>query len=59
MSFAANMAMRQNAIDPVESHPRAAQVVLDSFYVDDGLMGADSIEEAIKLRQEFQELFDQ
>ena len=58
-SFAANMAMRQNAIDHAESHPRATQVVLDSFYVDDGLMGADSVQEAIELRNEIQELFDQ
>ena len=58
-SFAANMAMRQNAIDHVESHPRAARVVLDSFYVDDCLMGTDSVREAIQLRQEIQELFDQ
>ena len=58
-SFAAIMAMRQNAIDHVESHPRAAQVILDSFYVDNSLTGADSIQEAIELREEIQELFDQ
>ena len=57
-SFAANMALRQNAIDHKECHPQAYQVVLKSFYVDDGLTGKDSIEEAIKLRRELQELFD-
>ena len=40
-SFAANMAVRQNAIDNKERHPLAAQAVLDSFFVDDGLTGAD------------------
>ena len=58
-SFATIMAMRQNAIDHVESHPWAAQVILDSFYVDDELKGADSIQEAIELKEEIQELFDQ
>ena len=57
-SFAANMALRQNAIDHKESHPLDYQVVLDSFYVIDGLTGADSIEDAIELRKELQELFD-
>ena len=52
------MALRQNAIDHKESHPQAYQVVLDSFYVDDGLIGAYSIEDAIELRKELQELFN-
>ena len=51
------MALKQNAIDYKESHPQAYQVVLNSFYVDDGLTGADSIDEAIKLREELQRLF--
>ena len=34
-------------------------MVLLSFYVDDGLMGADSINEAIQLRKESQNLFKQ
>ena len=53
------MALRQNAIEHMETHPQAAQVALDCFYVDDGLMGADSIDEAICLRNEVQDLFDQ
>ena len=56
-SFAANMALRRNTIDYKESHSQAYQVVLDSFYVDDGLTGADSIEDAIELRKELQQLF--
>ena len=56
-SFAANMALKQNAIDHKKSHPQAYQVVLDSFYVDDGLTGADSVDEAVALRDELQRLF--
>ena len=56
-SFAANMALRQNAIDYKESNPQAYQVVLNSFYVDDGLTGADSIDIDVKLRDELQRLF--
>ena len=56
-SFAANMALKQNAINHRESHPKAYQAVVESFYVDDGLTGDDSVDEAIKLRAELQELF--
>ena len=46
-SIAANMALRQNAINHSKSHPLAAQAVLESFYVDDRLTGADSVRKAI------------
>ena len=49
-SFAANMALKQNAINHIQSHPQAYQAVIKSFYVDDGLTGADSEDEAIRLR---------
>ena len=55
--FIAIMAMRQNALDHQRMYPLDAQAVMDSFYVDDGLDGADSIDEAIKLWDEMQELF--
>ena len=38
--FATIMAMRQNAMDH-QKYPLAAQVVMDDFYVDDGLDGAE------------------
>ena len=57
-SFAANMALKQNAINHRESHPKAYQAVLGSFYVDNGLTNADSVDEGIKLRIELQELLD-
>ena len=56
-SFAANMAMKQNALDHVKTHPLAAQAVIDSFYVDDGLIGADSISDGKRLQFELQQLF--
>ena len=56
-SFAANMSLKQNAIDFGEEYPQAAMAVNHSFYVDDGLMGADSIEEAIELQRQLQDLF--
>ena len=49
-SFTANMVIKQNA------HPQAVQVVLDSFYVDDGLTGANAIEEVKRLRKGLQDL---
>ena len=57
-SFAANMELRQSTIDCEESHPQAYQVVFDSFNVDDGLTGRDSVEDAIELRKELQQLFN-
>ena len=56
-SFAANMAVKQNALDLALEYPQAAAVVKKSFYVDDGLTRADSIQEAIKLQKQLQDLF--
>ena len=39
-------------------YPLATQAVMNDFYVDNGLDGADSIDEAIKLLSEMQELFE-
>ena len=56
-TFAANMALRQNAVDHITEFPMAAKAVLNSFYVDDGLIGADSVEEDISLQKQLQDLF--
>ena len=48
-SFAANMAVKQNALDHAMEYPLAAKSVDDSFYVDDGVTGADFIQEAVEL----------
>ena len=55
--FAANMAVKQNAIDHVSEFPLAATAVFNSFYVDDGLTGAESVSQAIKLQKQLQDLF--
>ena len=49
-SFAANMSIKQNALDFAHEFPLAAKVVDESFYVDDCLTGADTVEEAIELQ---------
>ena len=56
-SFAANMSVKQNSHDFAMEYPLAAKTVEESFYVDDGLTGADSLEGAIKLQEELQDLF--
>ena len=56
-SFAANMSVKQNAIDFALEYSHAVTAVEKSFYVDDGLTGADSIEEAIELQRQLQDLF--
>ena len=55
--FAANMAVKQNAEELKEEFPLAYQAVRDSFYVDDGLTGANDIQTAVLLRQQLQEMF--
>ena len=57
LSFAANMALRQNALNHIMTHPQAARVALEFFYLDDGLFSADTNHEAVQLRKELQELF--
>ena len=55
-SFAANMSVKQNAIDHAHDYPIATKAVEESFYVDDALTGADNIEEAICLQKQLQDL---
>ena len=56
-SFAANMSVRQNAHDHAREFPLASAAVLHSFYVDNGLVGADTLDEAIRPQEELQSLF--
>ena len=46
----------ENNLDFAVDYPKAARVVKRSFYVDDCLTGSDSIQEAIQLQHELQEL---
>lgn len=55
--FAANMAVKQNAIDLAHEYPLAAKVVEESLYVDDCLTGADDVKTAITLHGQLQNLF--
>ena len=55
-SFVVNMCLKQNALDFAQEFPLAASSVERSFYVDDGLTGADDIPTAIKLQKQLQDL---
>ena len=57
-SFTANTAMKQNTLDQQKEYFQAVKAVLESSYVNDTLTGADSIEDAVKLQTELQELCD-
>lgn len=48
--------MQQIADDEGQSYPLAAPAVKKSFYVDDFIGGADSVDEAIQLREELTEM---
>ena len=56
-SFAVNMSLQQNADNFAHEFPVAVKAVHKSFYVDDGLTGADSVAGTIILHKELQELF--
>ena len=58
-SFAATMSVRQNAKDFASKYPLAAKAIDDSTYVDDCLTGADTVEEAMELQDELQNLFNE
>ena len=53
------MCVKQNALNHALTLPHAAKVVEKSFYVDDALTGADSLEKAIELQRELQDLFSE
>ena len=56
-SFAVNMSLQQNTDNFAHEFPVAVKAVHKSFYVDDGLTGADSVVGTIILHKELQELF--
>ena len=56
-SFAANMSVKQDALDFTLDYPQAVDAVEKSFYVDDGLIGADTMEKAIELQRKLHDLF--
>lgn len=54
--YVAVRAMQQCARDHAVEFPAGAKAVLNSFYVDDVLTGADTISEAKRLKREMQEI---
>ena len=56
-TFAAIMAMRQNAMDRELRYLQAAKATHEAFYVNHGLIGEDSIVHTIVSRKQLQELF--
>ena len=56
-AFIANMCVKHNALTHAMHYPLAAKAVREAFYVDDGVTGADSVQEAIKLQRELHSLF--
>ena len=58
-AFIANMCVKRNASDFAHKYPIALKIVNDSFYVDDCLTGADSVEQAVVTHQQLQDLFSE
>ena len=52
LPFAVNLVVRCNAKDLEAEYPQVAKAVFESVYMDDGLLGAKTIEEARKLRRQ-------
>ena len=57
-SFASSMCVHQNAIQVVMKFPEVIKVVKSSFYMDEGLTGADTIDDAVSLQQQLQSAFE-
>ncbi|XP_055633840.1 uncharacterized protein LOC129774169 [Toxorhynchites rutilus septentrionalis] len=55
-SFLATRCLQQLALDEGDQHPRAKAALVNDFYVDDFIGGANSEEEAILLRHELEQL---
>lgn len=53
------MSLKQDAADLAQQYPLAAAAVNQSFYVDNGLTGADTIGGAIELQAQLHSLFSQ
>ena len=54
--FLATQVLRQVAIDHQQEFPEAAALITSSFYVDDCLTGAANLQEAVKLREDINQL---
>ncbi|XP_055840650.1 uncharacterized protein LOC129908278 [Episyrphus balteatus] len=54
--FLAVRTLKQLALDNAEMYPRASNIILNDFYVDDVFTGADDVDDIISLRNELVEL---
>lgn len=57
--FLATKTLLQMAEDHIDEYPQAAEVIKNDFYVDDCLTGADTVDEAVNLREELNTLLSQ
>ena len=48
------MALKQNTLDHQQEYSEAAKAALKDFYSNDGVVGTDSVDSAISLREELQ-----
>ena len=55
--FAANMSVKKNATQYVHKYPLAAESVEKSFYVDNGLTGADDMKTVVTLYHQLCDIF--
>ncbi|KAK9729045.1 Phosphotyrosine interaction domain (PTB/PID) [Popillia japonica] len=56
-SFLAVRALHQAAIEAASSYPEASRVIIEDFYMDDLISGADTIEQARTLKLQIKEVF--
>ncbi|GAB0087023.1 uncharacterized protein DMENIID0001_012780 [Sergentomyia squamirostris] len=56
--YLAMRVLQQIAIDYKDEYPNASDAIMHCFYMDDLLCGADSLEEAKKLRKEIEEVLN-
>ena len=56
--YLASQVLRQLASDYKDDFPRAADLIHKAFYMDDCLSGADSLQEAVAIRAELNDLLD-
>lgn len=56
--FLANRVIQQLISDERENHPLAAAALKDQIYVDDALLGSDTVEEGLRLQQDVTQLME-
>jgi hypothetical protein len=56
--FLATRCLNQLAVEEAQVYPKAAEILLHDFYVDDCMSGADNMEEALRAQRELIELLN-